>query len=102
MMVSFNDLSKDYKGKLVFENITGRINSGEKIGLIGRNGVGKTTLARIIAALEEYEKGSLSYSPSHLKIRYLNPNEFFFEKMSKEILLRNMAGNSRKSMHSER
>lgn len=79
MNIYFNDLTKDFQGKIVFEDISGSINNNEKVGLIGSNGVGKTTLARIIAGMESYEKGSIDYSPYSIKIQYLNPNDFNFE-----------------------
>lgn len=79
MNIYFDDLTKDFQGKIVFEDISGSINNNEKVGLIGSNGVGKTTLARIIAGMESYEKGSINYSPYGLKIQYLNPNDFNFE-----------------------
>ncbi|MCM0650839.1 ATP-binding cassette domain-containing protein [Clostridium swellfunianum] len=72
MNVIFENLYKDYEGKIVFSSISGRINNNEKIGLIGVNGIGKTTLAKLLAGLEQYEEGSIKYSPSNLKIHYMN------------------------------
>jgi ATP-binding cassette subfamily F protein 3 len=52
MRLQFTSLSKSYKGKRVFEDISGQVNDGDRIGLIGANGVGKSTLARLLAGLK--------------------------------------------------
>jgi ATP-binding cassette, subfamily F, member 3 len=72
MNVVIENLYKDYEGKVVLDNISGRINAGEKIGLIGSNGVGKTTLAKLIAGQESFEKGAINYSPAKGRIVYLS------------------------------
>lgn len=72
MNIIFENLYKDYSGKEVFSSISGRINEGERVGLIGINGVGKTTLAKLLEGVEEYEQGSIKYSPSYIKIVYMN------------------------------
>ena len=67
MRLQFTNLSKSYKGKRVFENISGQVNDGDRIGLIGANGIGKTTLARLLAGIEEGDTGPITLSPSHMK-----------------------------------
>lgn len=71
MNLHFEGLGKSYHGKIVLENISGRINSGEKIGLIGGNGIGKTTLARLLVGEEIPDSGTIKYSPSLPNIIYL-------------------------------
>ena len=56
-MISFDNVSKSYGSKILFENVTFNINKGERIGLVGRNGNGKTTLMRIITGEEEADSG---------------------------------------------
>jgi len=68
MHLHFQDLSKSYNGKAIFENINGDINGADKIGLVGLNGIGKTTLARLIAGKETGDAGIIEYAPSHLRI----------------------------------
>ena len=63
MNLSFNNLSKGYEGKMIFENIGGQISDGDKIGLIGANGVGKTTLVNILTGKEESDTGEIRCSP---------------------------------------
>ncbi|OPX86181.1 MAG: putative ABC transporter ATP-binding protein YjjK [Pelotomaculum sp. PtaB.Bin104] len=62
---------KSYRDKMVLANISGRISNGEKIGSIGSNGVGKTTLSRIIAGLETPDAGNIEYTPPNALIIYL-------------------------------
>jgi ATP-binding cassette subfamily F protein 3 len=69
-LVSLNNISKSYGGNLVLNGITWAIEEGRRIGLLGANGVGKTTLFRIINGELEIDKGSVTRSKS-LKIGFL-------------------------------
>ncbi len=71
MNLQFINLSKSYKGKWVFENINGQVNDGDRIGLIGTNGVGKSTLARLLAGIEESDAGRIIRSPSYIDVLYV-------------------------------
>jgi len=82
MNIKFAQLSKSYKGKTVFEKISGQINDGDRVGLVGVNGVGKTTLAKILAGLEEKDSGSITYSPPHMKVLYLEQYPSFEENVT--------------------
>lgn len=57
---SINNLTKYYGANKIFENISFDVKSGERIGLIGQNGCGKTTIMKIIMGIEDYQEGSVS------------------------------------------
>ncbi len=79
MNISFSGLTKGYEGKTIFENIKGQISDGDKVGLIGSNGVGKTTLVKVLTGREDRDAGEISYSPSYIKTLYI-PQHIEFEK----------------------
>ncbi len=54
-----NDLTKSFDNNLVFEGLNLHIRAGEKVALMGPNGVGKTTLLRIIAGMLSKDKGDM-------------------------------------------
>lgn len=56
-LISIENISKAYSEKQLLNNINLGINDGDKIGLIGINGTGKTTLLKIIAGIEEPDDG---------------------------------------------
>ncbi|MEA1968030.1 MAG: ABC-F family ATP-binding cassette domain-containing protein [Thermodesulfobacteriota bacterium] len=56
-MINIESISKSFGEQGLFDNTGFQINSGEKIGLVGRNGHGKTTLLRMITGEEEPETG---------------------------------------------
>lgn len=74
MNIEFTNISKAFNGSTIFQNITGRINSGDKIGLIGQNGVGKTTLLKILCKKEEKDSGNIFYAPESLLVSYFEQN----------------------------
>lgn len=71
MSLIFEGLYKSYHDKMVLSNISGGIGNGEKIGFIGSNGIGKTTLSRILAGVEIPDKGKVTYTPQNALIIYL-------------------------------
>ncbi|HZJ82547.1 MAG TPA: ABC-F type ribosomal protection protein [Clostridia bacterium] len=82
MNLSFKGLSKGYDGKTIFENIDGQINDGDKIGLVGANGIGKTTLVRVLTGEETKDAGDITYSPSYIKTLYIQQYPEFHEGVS--------------------
>ena len=56
-MITINNLSKSYGTRVLFDNLSFSVGKGEKIGLVGRNGYGKTTLLKMITgeAFGEFE-----------------------------------------------
>ena len=58
-LVTLENISKQYSERVLLDQVNLLINSGDRIGLIGRNGSGKTTLLRVIAQVEEPDDGKL-------------------------------------------
>ncbi len=75
-LVTIEHLTKSYTERLLFDDADFSINEGEKIGLIGINGTGKSTLLKIVAGLEEPDQGSVTRG-RNLDMRYLPQNPHF-------------------------
>ena len=73
MLLSAEHLSKNYGTKQLLEDVTLYLNEGEKIGIIGVNGTGKSTLLKILAGVEEPDGGTLARDPN-IQIAYLPQN----------------------------
>lgn len=61
-MIVVEGLEKNYGSKNVLNNITFKIDSGESLGIVGRNGTGKTTLINILTGVERKDNGKVEYS----------------------------------------
>jgi ATP-binding cassette subfamily F protein 3 len=68
-MISFNSVSKQFGPKILFKNASFQINPGEKIGLVGPNGNGKTTVFRMIVNDESWDHGTIS-KPDKIRIGF--------------------------------
>ncbi len=79
--LSMKEIEKYYAANKVLYSITFEINEGEKAAIVGRNGCGKTTLFRLIAGTEKYEKGMLALKKG-IKIGYLEQVPGGFEGSS--------------------
>lgn len=78
-MVSFlqiENLTKSFGDRLLFADVTFGINQGDKIGLIAKNGTGKTTLLRIIAGLESPDSGTVTFR-SNLRVGIVEQSPVF-------------------------
>lgn len=83
-MVSYlqiEELTKSYGDRVLFSDVTFGINEGDKVGLIAKNGTGKTTLLRIIAGLEDYDTGKITFH-NDLRVGYLEQMPSFFSSKS--------------------
>jgi ATP-binding cassette, subfamily F, member 3 len=78
---SVNHISKMYGGNLIFQDMSFEINEKDRVGLVGRNGCGKTTLLRLIAGMEEPDSGKIHWKKG-LRIGYLAQIPIFEAKMS--------------------
>src|SRR5947208_14899836 len=63
ILISANDLGRQFAGDPIFHGLKFAVRSGERIGLVGPNGVGKTTLMRILAGHDQADYGSLYVRP---------------------------------------
>ncbi|XP_023544115.1 ABC transporter F family member 5 isoform X1 [Cucurbita pepo subsp. pepo] len=70
--VKLENVSKSYKGATVLKNVSWEVKKGEKVGLVGVNGAGKTTQMRIIAGLEEPDSGNVIKAKANMKIAFLS------------------------------
>ena len=75
-LLTIEHLTKSYTERLLFDDTAFSINEGEKVGMIGINGTGKSTLLKIAAGLEEPDQGSV-VKGRNLYIRYLPQNPVF-------------------------
>lgn len=82
MNLSFENLTKSFNGKTIFENIKGELYQEDRVGLIGANGVGKTTLMKLLTGLEEADYGQISCTPNSLKILYIEQHPEFNEQVT--------------------
>ena len=70
-MLAVSDISKRYGEKLLFNKVSFIINHGERVGLVGPNGCGKTTLLRILLGEEQPDSGGVRFSIPPDKVGYL-------------------------------
>ena len=71
MLISGSNIKKTFSERVLFENVSFHIDDNDKIGFVGSNGVGKTTLFKILIGSENYDEGEL-YKSKQLKIGYLD------------------------------
>lgn len=72
-------VSKTFGEKVLFDNVTLGINKGDKIGVIGVNGTGKSTFLKIIAGIEETDAGQITKG-KNVTVAYLAQSPDFLEK----------------------
>ena len=77
-MISINNISFEFGGRYLYNNANWHIKPGERIGLIGMNGTGKSTLLRVINGEYQISEGSIS-KPRGLTIGFLNQDQLSFE-----------------------
>ncbi len=78
-MISVENISKSFASQTLFEGISFRVNQGERVGLVGRNGHGKTTLFRIITGDEHPDSGTITF-PRGYRIGYVRQHLDFTEE----------------------
>ena len=69
-MITITNLSKSFGAQTLFENASLKVNKGERLGLVGRNGHGKSTLLKMITGEEHYADGTIVI-PRNYKLGFL-------------------------------
>lgn len=64
-MIQLVNVTKSFGGRTLFEEVTFSLGNGEIIGLVGRNGTGKSTLFKIITGVESYDSGEVKIPKSY-------------------------------------
>src|SRR4051812_9425264 len=59
-LVNLKDVVKGYAARTVLSDVTLGVNAGDRVGIVGRNGDGKSTLLRLIAGVEEPDAGAVT------------------------------------------
>jgi ATP-binding cassette, subfamily F, member 3 len=75
-VIKINQLSKSYFARELFADVSFQMNAGERLGLVGRNGHGKTTLFRLILGQEEPDSGEITI-PRNYRIGHLEQHLHF-------------------------
>ena len=71
MRVQLADITKSYGAQVVLDRVTLAVGPRARIGLVGPNGVGKSTLLRLLAGVESPDDGVVSRAPESLTVGYL-------------------------------
>ena len=77
-MLNIHNLSVSFQGEYLFEEITYRLGNGDRVGLVGKNGAGKSTMLRIISGEQEYDTGSIAIE-KEISIGFLKQDIDFIE-----------------------
>ena len=76
IVLSCNNLNKSFGIDTILENVSFTVNEGDKVGIIGVNGTGKTTLFKILSGIYGYDSGDI-YLGKGVEIGYLEQNTNF-------------------------
>ena len=74
--LQIESLTKSFGDLVLFENFSLGIGEGQRVGLIAKNGTGKTTLLNILAGEEDYDSGTITFRRD-LKVPYLEQDPKF-------------------------
>ena len=80
-LINIEKITKVFAERKIFDKASFSLQEGEKVGVIGINGTGKTTLLKMMAGLEEPDEGSIT-TANHVVIRYLPQHPEFDPAMS--------------------
>ncbi len=77
-MLNIHNLSVSFQGEHLFNDVTFRLNDGDRVGLVGKNGAGKSTMLRIISGEQEYDTGQIALE-KEVRIGFLKQDIDFVE-----------------------
>ena len=77
-MLNIHNLSVSFQGEYLFEEVTFRLGEGDRVGLVGKNGAGKSTMLRIISQEQEYDTGQIA-TDKDIEIGFLKQDIDFVE-----------------------
>lgn len=77
-LITLENISKSFSEKVLIDNISLGINDGEKIGIIGVNGAGKSTFLKVLAGIEEPDSGTI-IKGNRVRIEYLSQSPDYDE-----------------------
>lgn len=80
-LINIENVTKAYTERKLLDGASFSLQDGEKVGIIGINGTGKSTLLKIIAGIEEPDEGSVVRA-NHIVVRYLPQNPVFDGNMT--------------------
>lgn len=79
IMLSCNNVSKTFGVETILENISFSVNEGDKIGIVGVNGTGKTTLFKVITGILPHDRGEI-FTSKNCRLGYLEQNTNFYSE----------------------
>lgn len=79
IMLSCNKVSKTFGVETILENISFSVNEGDKIGIVGVNGTGKTTLFKVITGILPHDRGEI-FTSKNCRLGYLEQNTNFYSE----------------------
>jgi len=85
IICSVNHIAKSFGGTIIFKDLSFEVLEGSRVGLVGRNGGGKTTLLKLLANQENVDEGVIHWKKG-LKIGYLAQIPDFHDLTSREVL----------------
>ena len=95
MLLSAEGIGKSYGDRTMLHDVNFYLERGDKVGVVGVNGTGKSTLLRILAGVEESDRGTVSLDPG-VRLEYVPQNpELNLEDTVLELVLRGLGSDAR-------